>query len=293
MILELKINNKSQSLSINNIKFIFGENNLIKYEVFNEIRYQFNGFLHTEYSIDVKNKTALTIDGKPLDLKKWRLLEINHVADFQSELKISTKSLLYQFLETHLMDIEYNPLLTTVNTLLGDLSVEIFENCIESFEDIEITPKFVELTSKQLIKLIELDFIQKEHRSNLFDLSYNDLMILQCKMIIEISRKNPTKNFLMLIDIPILPKELLDLIESNSIKNLYILVNLYHPIIVDCKKVLNVDRKVIDFADEIAVYNEIMMSIECGVQFEEINELLNSYIAGNRTDYVEKLKKIL
>jgi hypothetical protein len=278
---------------MNKTKYIYGSNHVDKYDVLNQIRSQFYNLPTTEYGEETFASCVLLIDGKQLDLKRWKLLELNHLIDFHAETKLSSKSILYQYVESYLMDVEFKPLVTTINALLADLSSEIFENASELIEEICVLPKFVEMTSKQLIKLIEVEIIQNELRSSIHDLNYNDLAVLQFKIMAEIAKKNPTKNYLILVDLPILPFELLNLLESHQINNLYALTNLYHSMPVEVKKVINIDKRVIDFADDIALYNEVLMLIECGIQFEDLNELLSDYIIGKRTDYVQKLIKIL
>ena len=72
-----------------------------------------------------------------------------------------------------------------------------------------IYPRFITYTPKQFLKILLPIFLKEENQANEYDLSYNEIILFQLKMINYISNHQSNK-ILCLIELPLLTQEIDD-----------------------------------------------------------------------------------
>lgn len=107
-------------------------------------------------------------------------------------------------------------------------------------------------------------FFKENDKANEYDLSYNELVILQLKMIDFISRNQINKS-ICLIEIPYLTKEINDyVIEMN---NCFVIILFYKTdLILNLNDIYLFDNTSLDLNDEEQIYNTFLNKGICTLQ---------------------------
>jgi len=285
--------NSKAVISIGGSKYIYGSNVESKVELFSIIKKHFCNITNSEFAIEQSQKTYLALNDKEVDYKQWRLYEVTHNYDFGNELKLGSHSIMLKYFESILINIEFDEIMTTINQLFIELSDVISTKMQMNQMEYEIYPEITEFNMKQLLKVIEPRLYKNECVADFYDLDYEEKLLLQLDLIERISKENVLKEYLILVDLPIVTENISKRINSHEIKNLHYLVILNHGLKCDYQLIVNLGKKCVDFSNEVSIYNDILMEIETDVDHEQIGELLNNYVMGNRTDKVLKLLNIL
>ena len=108
-------------------------------------------------------------------------------------------------MEILLSQIDYNDTIQSINILLESFALELDSQII--------TSQFITQTPKSLLKLLMPFYMINDEQANEFDLSYDDIIILQLQMIKYISN-DITKYVFCLIEIPELTHSIYEYIQS-------------------------------------------------------------------------------
>lgn len=285
-------NNRNISFSFGALKFITGHNIELKYEIFRILRKHFFGIDASEYAIEHDLSSGIKIDDKPLDTKRWKFYEIQSRFDIDYDLKLGSKSVSLKFIESALVNIEYEPLIQTINNLFKDLEIMI-EELLNVFEsDIEFKANLPEMSLKTILKLIELNLYNDDSKMTMYDMNIMSTIELQTKIIKKIAELNPQNEYILCIEALKMSEELMKEVQNHQIPNLSILVITEDRVDTNVNNVVNVSNKIIDFANEVDLYNEIVMEADFQMSMELLKEYLSAYIKKDEI-FGQKITKYL
>jgi hypothetical protein len=291
--LEIRSSKDKVSFSIDDCKYIHGSNIIKKQWVIRVLKKFFFNVNHSEYALEKNLDYDIYLNDKIINTRQWKLYEIHNKIDLSSEFKLSSKTVMHKYFESILMDIEYEEIITTINALLGDLCDYILEKIGEIDKNVEVAPKMPDFNAKLIVKLLEIGISIDDLEANYFDLDYSNSILVQIKMIKKISEINNIKNYIVIIDVPFVTKEVIEEIENHCIENLHFIVMTEQKIDVPICKVVNLGNKIIDFADELAIYEDICQEIDLHYEIEEVKGLIKDYLLKKDTDEVKKLTTVL
>lgn len=247
MMKKISIKNLNDKIDIivNNVKYVCGNDYEAKDKIKKVFINTFNRVSSSEYG-ENNNKTDLLIDDEPISLNDYMFFCIDTNFDLNQDIKLGTKSISLEYINSLFDDIEYSDEYQTINTLLMDF----IENNIEETDDL-IRPNIeCVLTKKLLIKLIEFRFLYDEFEINNLDLTLEQKIMIQLKMINQISLKT-TKKILILVDCPIISKTIKHMLEKLNVMSIVLFEKIAREYVPD---LLILDDIRIDTSDENAIF---------------------------------------
>lgn len=201
--------NKQIEIIIDSIKYIIGNDYYIKDIIEKTFINFFNKNVGSEYSKEHNYAHMVLFDEEPLNIKDFDFYYIDSNFDLETDIKLGSKSLCLAYLNSLLMNIEYNESFQTATILLQD----IFDN-IEIEYDCNIRPIFtIELVKKNLIKLLSIEFLKDDLVINNYDLDLFERIKLQLEMIKRISSTS-CKRVIMILKLGFLDTKILNIIET-------------------------------------------------------------------------------
>ena len=209
--------NINRTIIIDHIKYVLGSNAMNKYYLKQAVRQYFNKTV-SGYREEISSECYFKIDDSPVDKKNTFFYEVTENYSINDDAKLSTKSLMLKYLETLYSDVNYMDTLNTLNILVESLSDEVSENAFVQSEFSIYSPKL-------LTKLVTAHYYEDESYKDEYDLSYEDLIILQLNMINYIAVNSKKYAYIILfIDIPLITDEIKSKIDELSKDRIYCLV---------------------------------------------------------------------
>ncbi len=245
----------NNTILIDKYKLIFGFDMNTKFYIRNYLKKYFEKDPKSEYEIENNIKSNILINDRSIDLKQYNYIEVYDIFDLKDDMKMGTKSLLLKYYDLYLEKIEYNDSFITANEVLKSLEDEIGLDI--EFDDINVKSQFVDLTKKALIKMIESNVYKNDFEISPYVLSYEEIIIIQLELIKKIAKLDNMKEYIILLDMPILSKKIFDHVVHN-IENLNILVFvcfLEDEIDLKLNSVAVIETEIIDLQDEEALYD--------------------------------------
>lgn len=267
MMKKVSIKNLNDKIDIivNNTKYVCGNDYEAKDKIKKVLINTFNRVSASEYG-ENNNKTELLIDDEPISLNDYMFFYIDTNFDLNQDIKLGTKSISLEYINSLFDNIEYSDEYQTINNLL----IDFLENIIEENDNL-IKPNIeCILTKKLLIKMIELKILYDDYIVNNYDLTLEEKILLQLRMVKQIFLKT-TKKILLLVDCPIISKTIKNTIENLNVMSIILFEKIAREYIPD---LLILDDIRIDTLDENAI-------------FELCNSNKNAYL--NITTMKEKL----
>lgn len=264
--LVFKKGNIQFSFNINHIKYCVGLNYQSKYELKKIIFEYFHNTKITEYSENNTGKALISIDNLEINKKNSLFYYVHHQYSLQDDLKLSTKSLISKYLEILLSQIDYNDTIQSINILLESFALELDSQII--------TSQFITQTPKSLLKLLMPFYMINDEHANEFDLSYDDIIILQLQMIKYISN-DITKYVFCLIEIPELTHSIYEYIQSLD-QCLVIVILTSSTVLIELKDIYYMSNINIDCDNDEQIYEIFVSKGICTLK--EAKEKLNNII---------------
>lgn len=232
-------------LQIDKVKYCIGNSFHDKYRLKKMLFEFFNGSKGSAYSKQNIGQILLKINEKSINHKEVLFFYVGDNYSIENELKLKSKSLMSEYLETLLSNDQYIDTIQSINILLESFSTEI--------DDDLITSKFITYTPKLFLKILLPMFCYEGEQANEYDLSYDQIIIFQLKMINYIA-ENQLKTIICLIEIPELTNAIHDTIQNMN--NCIIIVLLYkYNMLLNINDVIIFDKEIIDLNDEEQLYN--------------------------------------
>lgn len=264
--LTIKKGNIQFSFNINHIKYCVGLNYQSKYELKKIIFEYFHNTKITEYSENNTGKALISIDNLEINKKNSLFYYVHHQYSLQDDLKLSTKSLISKYLEILLSQIDFNDTIQSINILLESFALELDSQII--------TSQFITQTPKSLLKLLMPFYMINDEQANEFDLSYDDIIILQLQMIKYISN-DITKYVFCLIEIPELTHSIYEYIQSLD-QCLVIVILTSSTVLIELKDIYYMSNINIDCDNDEQIYEIFVSKGICTLK--EAKEKLNNII---------------
>lgn len=186
--------------------------------------------------------------------------------------KLNTKSLMLKYLGTLYSGIDYMDTLNTLNILIESLSDEVNENAFVQSEFSTCSPKL-------LTKLVTAHYYEDESYKDEYDLSYEDLIILQLNMIDYIAvHSKKYSYFILFIDIPLITDEIKNKIDEMSKDRVYCLVFSKTVRDIEIENICVEEDYFLDFANEEMVYYIVNEKSTNLYTLEDIKNMINEYL---------------
>lgn len=265
-LITVKKGNKRYDLSISNIKYCIGDNYQERHTFINIIKEYLLSSKESEYSSNNSGNACVLINDKEIRVKDINFFQVNHNYSINNDIKLTTHSLIAKYLEVLISQNENIDTITTINLLLESFTTEL--------DDSLIYPKFITYTPKQFLKILLPIYLKEEEQANEYDLSYDEIIIFQLKMIDYIS-KNQLNKTICLIEIPYLTKEINDYI--TNMDNCYIIISFIKTnILLTYQDIYLFDDYSIDLNNEEQIYNIYLQKGICTLQ--EVKLMLKNTI---------------
>lgn len=276
----IKIGNKIYNFGIKNYKLLLGDNEDLKQDLIYSIIKEFNKGSNSEYSIDEKREKQFLINDNNVNLRNTSLYLINSRYDYEDEYKLKARSLILKFLRTVFEDIDYNDTLNTINILLEQLSDELTEELSEFNSTFEHGIEIEKINFKNIFKLMDIKMKKDNKYINMYDLKYEDNILSQLSFIKTIAEKSFDKDHIVILELPILTKKIFDFIKTIQLENLDIIVSTtkYNTVLKNINNIIYVNKQFIDFRDEVAIYNDLIMNLNEIQTLETIEEEVLTYL---------------
>lgn len=260
----MKVNNNI--ILVDKYKLLFGFNTNNKFKIRNSIKRYFDKDQKTEYEIEKNIRNSVLINDRYVDLRNTELFEINELYDLKEDTKLGTKSILQKYYDLLLDKIEYNEIYTSIANLLKSLEDEI--DLQIPYDTINLIGEISDLTKKALVKMINVTTTKDELVTSPYLLEYEETILLQLNIVEKMARLDTEKEYLVMLNIPVLSKEIYNKI-SHEVDNLTILVFTY---------ILEDDIKDIKL-DNIAIIDDDIYDLQNEEQLYDISLTLNENIS--------------
>ena len=159
---------------IDRVKFIVGSNQKERHQIHQALRL-LQSKSESEWRKETHSEASLLIDDEQLALKKVKFFEVNLNFSIVEDCKMTAKSLIQRYLEIKLGNSEIQETVNTLEILFQALAEEV------SDEDV-IKLIFDGINGRSLLKLMKPYYIE-EYQKDEFDLTYDELILLQLKLM--------------------------------------------------------------------------------------------------------------
>lgn len=263
--------NINRTIIIDHIKYVLGSNAMNKYYLKQAVRQYFNKTV-SGYREEIGSECYFKIDDSPVDKKNTFFYEVTENYSINDDAKLSTKSLMLKYLEILYSDLNCMDTLNTLNILVESLSDEVSENAF-------IQSEFSTYSPKLLTKLVTAHYYEDESYKDEYDLSYEDLIILQLNMIDYIVKNSKKYAYIILfIDIPLITDEIKSKIDELSKDRVYCLVFSKTVKVTEIENICVEEDYFLDFANEEMVYYILNEKSTNLYTLEDIKNMINEYL---------------
>lgn len=279
--------NINRTIIIDHIKYVLGSNAMNKYYLKQAVRQYFNKTV-SGYREEIGSECYFKIDDSPVDKKNTFFYEVTENYSINDDAKLSTKSLMLKYLETLYSDLNYMDTLNTLNILVESLSDEVSENAF-------IQSEFSTYSPKLLTKLVTAHYYEDESYKDEYDLSYEDLIVLQLNMIDYIVKNSKKYAYIILfIDIPLITDEIKSKIDELSKDRVYCLVFSKTVKVTEIENICVEEDYFLDFANEEMVYYILNEKSTNLYTLEDIKNMINEYLKDlNSREHVSLINNLM
>lgn len=280
----IKNGNNKYDITINRVKYVFSSNQ-DEFKIKQSFRNHFSKN-KSEFRKENGNSNKVLFNDKDLDVKRTLFVEINSDFSINEDCKLNSKSLILKYLELRLQDMEYFDTINTINLLFESLSEELKdENGLNTLFDT--------MDYKHLSKLINpfyFDELQKDE----YDLTFEELLLFQIKLIKYISLKNNFYEYIIVfIDLDEVTQNLIQ--QINSLLNCYIICFSKKYVLEMSDNVAIIENEVFDLSNIEEVYEYFYQKSSNILPIEEVRLYMKQYIIDKYTykkiDIIDELIK--
>ncbi|NMA05936.1 MAG: hypothetical protein GX931_06175 [Acholeplasmataceae bacterium] len=290
--LNIQTGTQKVSFSLGEVTYFYGPNYDLKFDIIQTLRKHFFNVDQSEYDYEKEQTSRIFINDEALNIKKWKYYELTPMFNLETEFKLGSKSLMIQYVESNLVNIEYEEEVSSINILYQTLNELMTEKLnIEDFE-VEIEPKLIELSLKTIIKSLELKLLKEEHIASTHNLTYSEIMKFQIFIAKSIAKNNPHKHYIFKVDLPKLNE---DIIKSlKDIENAhFIIVNEHDILETPRENVIYFGKEIINFSDDVLLYEKIMLEYGSITTLEDLNIIIKQFLTKEDNEITRILKENL
>lgn len=268
----IKNGNNKYDITINRVKYVFSSNQ----DEF-KIKQSFRNYFSknkSEFRKENGNSNKVLFNDKDLDVKRTLFVEINSDFSINEDCKLNSKSLILKYLELRLQDMEYFDTINTINLLFESLSEELKdENGLNTLFDA--------MDYKHLSKLINpyyFDELQKDE----YDLTFEELLLFQIKLIKYISLKNDFYEcIIVFINLDEVTQSLIK--QINSLLNCYVICFSKNYVLEMSDDAAIIENEVFDLSNIEEVYAYFYQKSSNILPIEEVRLYMKQYIIDKYT----------
>lgn len=280
----IKNGNKKYDIVINKVKYVFSSNQ-DEFKIKQSFRNYFSRS-KSEFRKENGNSNKVLFNDKDLDVKRTLFIEINSDFSINEDCKLNSKSLILKYLELRLQDMEYFDTINTINLLFESLSEELKdENGLNTLFDT--------MDYKHLSKLINpyyFDELQKDE----YDLTFEELLLFQIKLIQYISFKNRLYEYIIVfIDLDEVTQDLIQ--QINALSNCFVICFSKNYVVEMNDNVAIIENEVFDLSNIEEVYTYFYQKSSNILPIEEVKLYMKQYIVDKYTykkiDIIDELIK--
>ena len=264
--------NQKWCFSIEKIKIILGKD---RYRFYRTLKHQLQKEDKSEYEIDVKPELLVKMNNQRIETKNQKMFIVDFDSNLDEEVKLSTKSLFIEYLESKLKMIDYDDEFIMLNQSIDVLNQSILEDVSIVSDEVKIIFELPKFSYKTLVKNIVSNQIKSNIYSFDFDLTLEEKLNLYLHVLKDLALENSLKNYMFVILLDHLPRKLYEKIYSQEINNLNIIV-FAHSFDYDVKyqDIYLIGDKSIDLANDIDVYDHLVIEKGITVDLKSANDLL-------------------
>jgi len=273
-------------------KFLLGRNAAKKFDMYKTLRQAITKTKNSDYAVDNNHARNVTLNDKDVHPRQMKFFTITYIYDFLEESKLKTQSILYQYLRQVLKNIEYSEEFNTLSLLFSDFSRYVSDQ-LDMSGEYEMHIEMDDLNIKTLLKMMRVRFNIDEELIVPFDLSYEETILHQLRMVETISRKDVESDYIVWLDLPKLTDGINAKLDEIVGVNLHILIpqEIYCP--SDLSEVLLVNDHVYDLADDITLYKNFVLELPNAQDIDDAQRVIRSYLNNERTEETSQLEGIL
>lgn len=217
--------NTEYLIDIDNYKYLVGNNFDTKFRIYSIFKNHFSKINNSDFAIEQRYKRECLFDGKIINLKEWRFFEVSPYFDLDTDMKMGTKSLLLKYLDSFSDFLDYNDTMNTLSILVNSLNEEFFD--VET--PIQIGDKTIKLqlsniTRPTIFKEVVPVIYSDDNDCNSADLTYEEHILLQLKIIESILSKENSRYSLIYANIPHITKSIELAILGMKHENAFVIV---------------------------------------------------------------------
>ena len=202
------------------------------------------------------------------------------------DIKMTSRSITKEYIECVVSEVEYDDTLNTINSLIVDFNNSYFSDILD-IDPYELMIEFPKINPKTIMKPLVASLIRDGLEANNFDLSFDEKLLIQSKMIKIIAQHNKGTNYYLHLDLPITNTNFKRIIEIINEDNVFTFVNTtLLAIDVPYKDIIIFNNNYLyDLADEEILYDHLILKKGLGNNLYEINKALNAL---NKKDEIVK-----
>lgn len=276
--------NSKFTIDIGTTKFIIGDNEKTKFDIYQLLKSAFAKTPNSDYAIESGSKHSSLFDDRPFDTKIWKFYEVTPFFDIDNDLKMGTKSLTMRYLESFADSLEQNETYTTLSILTKSLNEDFFNNePTLLFGDKELKFAFGGIPRSAIFKECSPLLISNALDMNTVDLSYDDIIDLQINMISSIACKETDKMHLVYCNAPSLTSSTLINLINKTINNVFMVIVTNDLPKCDVKDLIICSKHYIDFANEDMLL-DLLMDLPFHIQKSELIDAISIMLSMEKID---------
>ncbi len=261
--------------SIDRLKIIQGEK---KYRLYRSLLHQLMKEEVSEFESESKIQLEVKINGQKYDVKTNKIYQFSMFSNLDEEVKMSAKSLLVDYLDSQLKDVDYQDEFIMLNQSIEILNQELLDELSIESNDAKLCFRVPTFTLKSLIKSTVSEIYKNELHSNDYDFNVDDKFNVYFDIWNRIAEKNPSRNYIVLIVLDELIPTVYDKIKSLEINNLQFILfaNRLH-CNIDYQDVYMIGRMKIDFCDDESIFENLVIEKGFAQDLEDSKKILSDF----------------
>lgn len=275
------------TIDLENIKYLIGGNELLKYDIYYSLKSELNKTLNSEYAIENGLKHQCLFNETTFDSKIWKFIEISPFFEFDSDIKMGTKSLFHKYLESCGEQIEQ---FSSYKSIQED--AQLLNDELKSFHFLinkkEVNFVLNNLPFATIVKEIIPTISNDDSICNAGDLSYEDIMLLQISLLEKIAVNSIDRKILCCCFLPKITPLLRSALIGLRYKNLYLLVFTPNVVCKNLSENVLCSKKYLDLANDEMIC-DFIMDLPFHIELDEFKKRASICIENGFVDKSDQL----
>lgn len=260
--------NQNWCFSIDKIKIILGKE---RYRFFRALKHQFLKEEKSEYETSIDSELSIKVNNQRFDSKNYKLYLVDLNSNIDDEVKLSSKSMFTEFLESKLKAVDYEDEFIMLNQSIDILNQSTLEDISITFNDVKIIFELPKFSFKTLIKSLTSSQLKNDVFSLDYDLSLEEKLELYLNVIESIALENKTRHHTLVLVVDKLPKSIYNKIEQSLPDNLNIILfahNFEYDVVY--KDIFIIGNGSLDLSNDEDIYNHLVIDKGLAVDLDSV-----------------------